>query len=47
LRAKRACPPEDCGGIWGYADLLKIIEDPEHDEYEGMLEWLGDEFDPA
>ncbi|SMG65202.1 hypothetical protein BMETH_31521472741606, partial [methanotrophic bacterial endosymbiont of Bathymodiolus sp.] len=25
----------------------KIIEDPEHDEYEGMLEWLGDEFDPA
>lgn len=47
VTAKRACPPEDCGGIWGYADLLKIIEDPEHDEYEGMLEWLGDEFDPA
>lgn len=44
---KRACPPEDCGGIWGYADLLKILQDPEHDEYEERIEWLGDEFDPA
>ena len=44
---KRACPPEDCGGIWGYADLLAILENPEHDEYEEMLEWLEGEFDPA
>ncbi|MCK5869869.1 MAG: plasmid pRiA4b ORF-3 family protein [Methyloprofundus sp.] len=44
---KRACPPEDCGGIWGYANLLAILNNPEHKEYEEMLEWLGDEFDPA
>ena len=44
---KRACPPEDCGGIWGYADLLTLLENPEHEEYEEMLEWLGGEFDPA
>ncbi|WP_428356946.1 plasmid pRiA4b ORF-3 family protein [Methyloprofundus sp.] len=44
---KRACPPEDCGGIWGYTDLLAIMENPEHVEYEDMIEWLGDEFDPA
>jgi len=43
---KRACPPEDCGGIWGYEDLLEIIKDPTHEEYEEMMEWLGGEFDP-
>jgi hypothetical protein len=47
LAGKRACPPEDCGGIWGYEDLLEIISDPEHEQYEETVEWLGDEdFDP-
>ncbi|KAF5436377.1 pRiA4b ORF-3-like protein [Candidatus Methanophagaceae archaeon] len=46
MKGKRACPPEDCGGIWGYAELLEIIRNPKHDEYEEMLEWLGGEFDP-
>jgi len=41
-----ACPPEDCGGPYGYADLLEIITDPEHDEHESTLEWLGGKFDP-
>jgi len=41
-----ACPPEDCGGIGGYADLLEIIKDPNHEEHESMMEWLGGEFDP-
>lgn len=43
---KRACPPEDCGGIWGYEELLEIVKDPAHEEYEEMMEWLGGEFDP-
>jgi hypothetical protein len=42
----RACPPEDCGGVWGYANLLKIISDSSHSEHEEMLEWLGDQFEP-
>ena len=46
LTGKRACPPEDCGGIWGYTDLLEIIQDPDHEEYEEMMDWLGGEFDP-
>ena len=46
MKGKRACPPEDCGGIWGYAELLEIIRNPKHEEYEEMLEWLGGEFDP-
>ena len=43
---KRNCPPEDCGGVWGYAELLETISDPKHPDYEDMIEWLGDEFDP-
>ena len=46
IKGKRACPPEDCGGIWGYEEFLKTISDPKHPEYEDMLEWLGGEFDP-
>lgn len=46
LAGERSCPPEDCGGIWGYENLLQIITDPLHEEYEEMLTWLGDEFRP-
>lgn len=46
LEGKRACPPEDCGGIWGYAEFLKAIRNPRHSEHEEMLEWVGGEFDP-
>ena len=46
LMGKRACPPEDCGGIWGYASFLEAIRDPEHPEHDEMLEWVGGEFDP-
>jgi hypothetical protein len=46
IAGKRACPPEDCGGIWGYADFLEAISDPDHEEHDSMLEWIGGEFDP-
>jgi hypothetical protein len=46
LAGKRACPPEDCGGIWGYEELLEIITDPLHEEYHETIEWLGGSFDP-
>ena len=46
LAGKRACPPEDCGGVWGYMNLLEILSDPNHEDYEDTLEWLGDEFNP-
>lgn len=41
LAGKGECPPEDCGGPYGYASLKKILADPKHDEYESMKEWLG------
>lgn len=46
LDGARACPPEDCGGVYGYEDLLKAIRDPKHESHEEMLEWVGGEFDP-
>lgn len=46
IKGKKACPPEDCGGVWGYENLLKIVGDPEHPEHEEMLDWLGGDFDP-
>ncbi len=46
IKGKRACPPEDCGGIWGYEEFLKAIKDPNHPEHEEMLEWIGGDFDP-
>ena len=46
IRGKRNCPPEDCGGIWGYQDLLEAVQDPSHQEHVDILEWLGDDFDP-
>jgi hypothetical protein len=42
----RACPPEDCGGVYGYENVLTVIQDPTHEEHESMLEWLGGRFDP-
>ena len=42
---KRACPPEDCGGPWGYGELLAAIGDPEHPAHADRLAWLGGPFD--
>ena len=42
----RACPPEDCGGTGGYANFVTAIGDPNHEEYDEYLDWIGGEFDP-
>lgn len=48
---RRAAPPDDCGGVWGYADLVDILADPSHPEHSDRLDWLGltsaEDFDPA
>ncbi|QAT81625.1 hypothetical protein EJ065_0010 [Corallococcus coralloides] len=42
----RAAPPDDCGGTPGYEDLLEALQDPEHEEHEELLDWVGGYFDP-
>ena len=46
IKGKRACPPEDVGGVWGYAEFLDTVSDPEHPEHDEMLDWIGEGFDP-
>jgi hypothetical protein len=46
LEGERACPPEDCGGPWGYADFLDAIKKSRHEQHEDMLKWIGEDFDP-
>ena len=45
IGGKRACPPEDAGGPWGFADMLEAVADPEDERHAELKEWLG-EFDP-
>ena len=50
ISGQGACPPEDVGGVYGYADMLKALEnhdvDEDDDECEEYLNWMGREFDP-
>jgi hypothetical protein len=41
-----ACPPEDCGGIPGYYDLLDALADPSHPQHKELCDWIGGEFNP-
>ncbi|MFI1184603.1 plasmid pRiA4b ORF-3 family protein [Streptomyces sp. NPDC020799] len=47
VTGRRACPPEDCWGPWGYGEFLAAITDPNHEQHEELTEWAGGSFDPA
>ena len=47
IAGQNACPPEDVGGIGGYAEFLAAISDPSHDEHAAMWQWSGGPFDPT
>ena len=44
---RRRCPPEDCGGPWGFAEFLDAIADPANERHDELCEWHGGDFDPA
>lgn len=41
VTGRRAGPPEDCGGVYGYAHLLDVLADPSHPDHDDQLDWLG------
>ena len=47
LAGANACPPEDCGGSYGYANFVDALADPKHEEHESMKEWIGGAWDAA
>ena len=46
LEGKRACPPEDCGSVPGYYNILKALKNPQDEESKDILDWIGGYFDP-
>lgn len=46
VKGRRACPPEDVGGIWGYDAFLEAMGDPTHPEHASYREWIGEDFHP-
>ena len=42
---QNVCPPEDCGGAGGYADLLEVLANPAHEEHDHLVDWVGGTFD--
>ena len=47
LDGKNAAPPEDCGGLPGYHHMIEVLSDPKSEDYDEMVEWHGEEFDPT
>ncbi|HVH89717.1 MAG TPA: plasmid pRiA4b ORF-3 family protein [Terriglobales bacterium] len=46
IDGRLACPPEDCGGIPGFYDLLDALRDPTHEQHDELQNWVGDDYDP-
>ena len=46
IGGERACPPEDCGGVPGYDNVVKTLSDPTNDDYEEMKTWVGKDWNP-
>ena len=46
LGGERACPPEDCGGVYGYYKMLEALQDSGHESYADYVEWIGEDFNP-
>ncbi|MFV0446360.1 MAG: plasmid pRiA4b ORF-3 family protein, partial [Planctomycetaceae bacterium] len=41
VEGAQACPPEDIGGVWGFAEFVEAITNPQHERYDEFMEWIG------
>lgn len=41
LKGEGNAPPDDVGGVSGYKRFLKIIADPDHEDYRYMTQWAA------
>jgi hypothetical protein len=46
IAGRRACPPEDVGGVWGYKAFLEALADEAHPEHVEYVTWIDGDFDP-
>jgi hypothetical protein len=47
IKGEQACPPEDCGGIWGYTDMLETLRHTDDTENAQLIAWFGKDFNPS
>jgi hypothetical protein len=47
IGGERAGPPEDCGGVEAFHDMLACLKDPSSDLGKEWAGWLGPDYDPA
>jgi Plasmid pRiA4b ORF-3-like protein len=40
IAGQGSCPPEDCGGIDAYYEMVEIVKNPDDEQYEDMCDWL-------
>ncbi|MGS2724319.1 plasmid pRiA4b ORF-3 family protein [Porticoccus sp. GXU_MW_L64] len=45
LEGENNCPPEDIGGVPGFEWFVEVMANPEHGDYNEMLDWYGERFD--
>ncbi len=45
IKGRRNVPPEDCGGIMGYQHFLEVLANPQHEDYQDIVEWVGKDWD--
>ena len=46
IKGEGACPPEDCGGIFAYKELLENLSDPTREQHSEAVSWVDEGFDP-
>jgi hypothetical protein len=46
IGGENACPPENCGGTYGFKELKEILMNPKHPEFKSTKRWVGNKFDP-